>query len=166
MLAVVWPLSWLLLVPIVIVEARMASRIVAVDRKTAMMGSAIANAVSTFAGIPVAWVMLFAAELALQGPGSKIHNPRVAEVLGIVVSSPWLPGEGWATWVIPAAAAILQVPFFFISVYIEAEVFRRATECDPRLARRWGWLGNLVSYGAIVLCLGGFTIWFALRRAG
>jgi len=162
-LAVVWPLAWLLLIPIVIIEARMAVRVASVDRKTAMMGAAIANAVSTFAGIPLTWLALFVAALFLGSNGYAARAPdsQTAKVLEIVMSTLWLPGENWPGWVVAAATAALQIPFFFVSVYIEAEVFHRATECDPKLAKRWSWQANAVTYGVIISGLGCLAIWLA-----
>jgi hypothetical protein len=47
---------------------------------------------------------------------------------------------------IPVAAIVLLIPFFFASVFLERMVFRRFCTSSPELARRWSWVANGASY--------------------
>ncbi len=54
---------------------------------------------------------------------------------------------------VPAAAAVLCVPFFFMSVMVENLVARRFFEKEDRLAvLRWAWQANVLSYSLVMAC--------------
>src|SRR5260370_1208577 len=70
MLVFVWPASWILLVPIVLVEAVIARRILALPPARCLKISFVANLVSTMVGIPLAWLAALLLELLLAGIGA------------------------------------------------------------------------------------------------
>jgi hypothetical protein len=55
MLALVWPASWMLFIPIVAIEAWIARKVVGLTVKRCILASTAANAVSTLVGIPLVW---------------------------------------------------------------------------------------------------------------
>lgn len=91
MLTVVWPVAWMLLLPVVAVEALAAIRSTGLGWKRCLAGSAIANAASTVLGIPLTWMLLVGVEMLLPrgGPASGLASVG-AKVLAVTVQAPWL----------------------------------------------------------------------------
>jgi hypothetical protein len=54
---------------------------------------------------------------------------------------------------VPAAAIVLLVPFFFASVFVERAVFSRFCRSSPELARRWSWVANGATYSVMLIGL-------------
>jgi hypothetical protein len=153
MLAVVWPVAWVLFVPIVLVEAWIAARILALGWRRCVSMALKANAFSTLIGIPVTWGALFLVQLVTGGGWSVGLDTPLKKVLAVTWQSPWLgPNEGELWWMGPSAAMVLCVPFFFMSVWLENRVARRSFNKDEWAGvMRWAWIANGVSYGLILL---------------
>jgi hypothetical protein len=153
MLAVVWPVSWALLVLIIPLEAWIAARLVGSDKALRM--ATAANLVSTLVGVPVTWVLLVILQCA--GVGGGIHglDTTAGKLISAVLQSPWLvPHEKDFYWMVPIAAATLCVPFFLMSVGCEYLVARRFFErTEHRRILRWAWLANAASYGMVEVVL-------------
>ena len=153
MLALMWPISWLLLVPIIVVEAAVAHDLLGLASRRALFVSAVANAVSTLLGIPITWLLLVALEMLFTGGGSAygLHT-TTQKIVAFTVQAPWLiPYEGSLHWLVPAAALVLCVPFFFASVYAERFVVRRlASDAAGSAVVRWSWRANLITYGVVI----------------
>lgn len=93
MLALIWPASWILFMPIVLVEGAVARRVFGVAWPRAIRLAAGANAVSTLAGIPATWLFLLALEFAV-GYVVPVTRPAwasalLAPFLGAVDRSFW-----------------------------------------------------------------------------
>jgi hypothetical protein len=156
MLYLIWPGSWVLFVPIVVVEAIVARRLLdlAVGRSLAL--SAVANAASTLVGIPATWGALLLVEILATSGGEAYGLDTVPrKILAFTVQAPWLiPYESDLGWLIPSAAIFLCIPFFFASVLIERFMARRmAPTCPPGAVSRWSWRANLLSYSLILTLL-------------
>ena len=159
MLAVLWPGFVLLLIPIVIVEAAWARRQLALKWKPAIRLAAKANAISTAAGIPLAWVGMSvigpAGHYLLIAVGliSSSENPPIVEhLLDTTLMAAWI--RKGPTWYLPAATASLLVPSYFVSVWIEARVARASLPEGLRhRAWLWSWQANLLTYVPILLGL-------------
>ncbi|WP_437752328.1 hypothetical protein [Sorangium sp. So ce1389] len=67
MIFLVWPASWIVFVPVVLVEAAVARRVLCLPTRDAIKLSLAANAWPTLAGIPVTWALLTVIEMAV-GP--------------------------------------------------------------------------------------------------
>ena len=152
MIFLVWPASWLLFVPVVIVEAAVARRLLTLTWRKAGALSLVANAWSTIVGIPVTWLALllveFLVSLGLWHADHAAHSlPRWVALPFI---APWfLPTpNGWDVF---AAAAVLCVPFYFASVRIEAWSARHRVSRGGAL--RWARVANLFTYVPIALAL-------------
>lgn len=168
MLGLMWPAAWLLLVPIVLLEAWVAVRVLAVPFREGFELAGGSNLFSTALGIPVTWVMLLILGVWL-GPGLDQHaHSHFALAASDALNSVWIfPDDaenGWQGWLVIQAAMILCVPFFLMSVAVEGWLVRKGVETPIReRVWRWAWQANLLSYGLIELVLGVMLI-LALRR--
>jgi hypothetical protein len=153
MLALVWPCAWVLLIPIILVEALVAVRVLRVTFPAGLKIAGIANLVSTFVGMPLTWVLLVLVQMSTGGGGAFGTHTLPQKILAVTWQSPWLiANESELYFRAPAAAAFLCIPFFFMSVWVENFVARRsfAKEERPNVLR-WAWRANLLSYGLVIL---------------
>ncbi len=167
MLALMAVPMWASLLVIIPLEAFVATRRLGTRWGKSLKVSSVANIVSTVVGVPLTWLVLVAVEMGLQyaggfttGPGPQNPlSPLVGVAVGavnMIVMAPWLvPYEGNFYWMIPTAALILCVPFFFASVWIEYLIARlmMGREHAPQ-TRDWAWMANIASYGLLVLVPG------------
>ncbi len=165
MLVLIWPAFWLLLAPIVLVEASVASRQLGLPRKSALAASLAANAVSTLAGVPVTWGILAALEMVVTGGGSAFGlSTLYTRVFAVTAQAPWLiPYEHDLYWMIPTAAAVLLVPFFFMSVFVEGLVMRRFFKGDRDSVKRWSRNANAITYAGMMVITVGWAIVAGIR---
>jgi hypothetical protein len=162
MLYFVYPALVLLLLPIIVVEALCAKKILACSLRTALLVSAAANGLSALVGVPFTWLGLLLVEFAAMGilPHLLPKPPRlVGEVLGLLLGSAWIsPVEH--TWPIYVSAMVLCVPFYFMSVWVEARLVRRVlSSATDEAVRKWSRQANLLSYSLILLGLLVMTGW-------
>ena len=152
MLAVVWPVMWLAFLPVVVIESLVALKSLGLQFRRALAVTAAANAVSTLVGIPLTWFVLVVLELVLWGGGvHPIGTPWQAAIT-VCKEAAWLcPYENAIDWMVPVAAILLCVPFYFVSVLIEYFIVRRMVSNDGRPVRRFCWWANLWSYMALIL---------------
>jgi hypothetical protein len=159
MLTIEWPVMIMALVPIIAIEAALFSRWLALSWRRAFIGSAKANLLSTLIGVPLAWLAMFALELLVMYPvsvlikrGLEFKSP-VWELLGFLASIAWLaPVESKLYWMVPAAAALLLVPTFYLSVVLERRVcVANWPDADAGRVRRAVLRANLVTYGILFL---------------
>ena len=155
MLALLWPASWIAFIPVVMIETWIAKRILDLMWKQAFIRTGIANALSTIVGIPLTWGALTVIEIVLSGGGRAYGLETLPKKLfAVVVQAPWLiPYESDLEWMIPSAAIVLLIPFFFVSVFIEREIFDRKKQLDSALVKEWSWKANLITYGIMEILL-------------
>jgi hypothetical protein len=155
MLAVIWPASWILFVPIVIVEAAFIRRLFTVSWKRSLAVSSAANALSTLVGIPLAWLALVFVQMVVLGSAGGTAHGLVGlghKLLAVTFQAPWLiPYESDLDWMVPAASIVLLGPFFVVSVYTERWVVSRMLSASPAVP--WSWRANGATYGAILIAL-------------
>ena len=164
MLAVMALPMWALLLLIIPLEAYFARKILRTTSFNSWWISIAANVVSTIFGVPLTWVVLTAISLGVQyvesSLGLRVPIHKYAGVFGhVVANAAWVPPyiEGMH-WMVPLAALILLLPFFFVSTWIE---YRVALLVDSNLSKKeawdWSWLANRVSYigmaGVVLCCL-------------
>lgn len=162
MLAIVWPLSIPVFVPVVALESWVVQRALGVPWKSSLTQMVKANAFSTIIGIPLAWLASVVVEflllyLAVHLVGVQSYPPEaVGKVGSVILSAPWLgPFEEGSYWILPLATIVLLIPFFFASFWLEAWYVAR-TLCPeaPARGRKAVWNANLFSYlGLLVACL-------------
>jgi hypothetical protein len=156
MIAVYWPPAWLAFVPIVLIEALVGFRTLAVRSGRVVIASAIANLFSTLLGIPMTWFVLALIELLGFGSALGFETP-LQKVYSVTVQSPWLmPYAERSRWMVPVAASVLSIPMYAMSVLSEYVIARRFF---PTVARRliWRWQlkGNALSYIFLVCVIVG-----------
>ena len=148
MIAVMWPLMMLALLPIIAIETYVICTRLALSVGYAATVTFVANAVSTIIGIPVAWFLLLLTPVVRAAWISPFEEKKESDPDSFVANS----------------ALVLLVPFFFASWFIE---YRIAIRMVPWLER--GTVnaavlaGNLITYGCLAAFILGVSIW-AIRR--
>ncbi len=173
MIVLHWPAMIAALVPVVILESllvRWWAPTVGIPRTYG--GVALANVVSTAVGVPIAWGVMFAMEMAAhESQGYLWRTPAEADLSWVetmvlfVLGSAWLPpSEPHLHWMIPAALAVLLIPSFLASVWLEWWIFALIWKEQPRskiIALIWRI--NSVSY-AIMMAL--VLLWLNAELTG
>ena len=171
MIFVQWPLMFCALIPVIIMEALLIRRWVRLSYRDAFTGIAKANLISTLAGIPLAWLAMLAVEFTVMLPVClasdkwhwKLESP-IFQVVGFALSAAWIaPFDTY--WSVPAAAALLLIPCFYASVWIESRVcFWSWPAGDRTVVRRGVYLSNLASYTLLFLLACGWIIFKLLTH--
>ena len=147
----------LVIVPVVFLEAYVLSRSLQLQFWPSSRVSTIANIVSSLVGIPLAWGLMLLLEFAATSGGTAYGlDTAPKKILAVTVQAAWLvPYENELHWMIPAAAIVLLIPTFFISVLIEWGIVRAMLhEYMKQPIRLAVWRANLASYGLLlILCL-------------
>jgi hypothetical protein len=152
MLALVWPLSWLAFLPVVLIEAYVAVRMFGLAFPDTFKLALKANAWSTLAGIPATWFLLLLIEIVIGDLFGHLlweSNPMIGWALTPLMLA-WIGSSG-PSWTLFATAAGLCVPFYFMSVWVEARSARKRLGIAD--AWRWARLANAVTYGLCILVL-------------
>ena len=153
MIGFIWPGGWLLFPLVVLIEGLVARRMLHLDYRTALVLSAKANAWSTFIGIPIAWVSWLLLGYLAQGVFGGVPQWTF-----LFWGAAFPPGRPHRPWLLFASAAVLCVPAFFASVFIERRVAGRAL---PGLrVDAWSWWANSLTYAVIIVGLA-VTAWVA-----
>ena len=162
MLVIELPLMAMALVPVVLIEVAVVRKSVAVPYRTALLDVGLANVGSTLLGVPLAWGVMLAIEivaaLATQGGVQPDASSPVTMLAALVLQVAWLgPYEDHIRWMIPAAATVLLIPSFLVSVPIERWILvRRWRDADKPTVRAAVLWANVWSY-ALLLVAG--SIW-------
>lgn len=161
MLAVVWPSSWVLFIPVCLVEAAVAHRIMHLPVVESVKLAVIANAWSTFVGIPVTWLALFLVEL-VGGAAVALTGVELgpAGMILAPLGAPWL-GPGARQWHVYGAAALLCIPFMLVSIHVER--WSASKRVPAERARRWARAANTVTYLPIIVTLVGLAVSHCLQ---
>jgi hypothetical protein len=168
MIVLTFPPMLMSLVPVILLEAALLSRILKLGFKASLPPAVVANAVSTVIGFPLSWFLMLALELLTTGGGTAWGIASIpGKVVAVTLQAAWLiPYEKELWWMIPAAAAFGLVPAYFISVFIEAAIVRRYFRQETRAKLRAAVVrANLASYALLAcLCLGIFLYQFVRNR--
>ena len=152
MLAVTWPGAWALLLPVVLVEALVARRVLAASWRQSLKVAAWANVASTLVAVPLSWLLPLLPILLFEGVARSSMPSQLRTWLLILASPFWLPPMADSQeWLIPLAAAFLCLPAYAASVWVERRVgsyVLRPVQTASML--RWARIANRISYGAIV----------------
>jgi hypothetical protein len=171
MIFVQWPLMFCALIPVVIVEALLIRRWVSLSPREAFSGVAKANFVSTLVGIPLAWVAMLAVEFAVMLPAGlaaeqwhwNLRSP-ILQVVGFALSIAWIAPFN-TYWSVPAATALLLIPSFYVSVWLERLVCFRAWPTTYRATIRRGvYLSNLASYLVLFVAACGWVTYELMTK--
>lgn len=154
MLAAEIILMGVMLVPIVILESKVIRRRLALPTPEALKGVTVANLLTMGVGVPLAWAAMFA--LQIMAPREVQRGDSVLGELGSIVSTAaWIGGD--STWELAAAATVLLLPCFVLSVLIERRFLAFCwPECARSALRSTVFRANVYSY-VFLLVLG--TCW-------
>ena len=168
MIYVQWPLMLCALVPVIAIEALLVRRWLPLSYKNAFAGIARANLISTVVGVPLAWLAMLALELVTLLPLAfaaqkwhwRLESPLFYAV-GFILGSAWVgPSRGDSAWPIVLAAALLLIPSFYLSVWIERRSCSRSwPSLDPGGIGRAVFFSNLASYALLLVSI---LIWISL----
>ena len=171
MLAITLPAALWALIPVILVEAYVFKRH-GFAFQWSLQWNAVANVVSTVAGVPLAWLALVIADgvigIGIYSLGA-FHNLGTGpgRIFDFLINIAWLPPmENMKDydWAVPTAYLMLLVPFFFASWQIEYRIIAWWNkDKDAKAIRRAGFYANLVSY--ILLALYPVYLYFAFSRA-
>lgn len=169
MIFVQWPLMFAALLPVIAVEAWILRGRLTLPRGRAIKGSAFANLASTIVGVPIAWGVMLGVEFGVMsgvGHFAERHHWNMSSPLWNVLSifmSAWVnpPIKSYAG--IALAAALLLIPTYFLSVWLERWICRRVFRpIETKPVDRAVRVANLWSYGLLfVLALG----WYGYQLA-
>jgi hypothetical protein len=146
MIFIQWPLMICALIPVIVIEALLIRRWVPLTYRDAFIGTTKANLLSTLAGFPLAWLAMFAVEMAVLYPvgmaSDKWHlnfDSPFFQIVGFLIGIAWLgPSDDKAYWLVPLAAAMLLIPSFYVSVWLERFICRQAWPSSDVAAVRRG----------------------------
>ena len=165
MIIIQWPLMLCASVPVIVVEALLIRKWVQLSYKDAFIGLGKANLVSTLVGIPIAWLTMLAIEFAVLFPVSmaadkwhwKMESP-IFQVIGFVLGMAWI-GPSATNWIVLTAVALLLIPCFFASVWIERRICVHSwPAADKTKVRRGVYLSNSASYAMLFALTCGWII--------
>jgi hypothetical protein len=150
MLFVTFPRMMAALVPIVLVEAIVYRWYLSKSFPSCCGGSLVANSMSTFAGIPLTWVLLVIMEILCTGGGKAYGlDTPLHRLVAVTLQAPWLvPYEEDLYWMIPVAALSLLVPCLLVSVLVEYFMLRACWILPKDRVKLLNavWIANLLSY--------------------
>ena len=169
MLFVQMPAMVAALVPIITIEALFVRPRLAISYGEAFAGASVANIVSTIFGIPVAWLILVVPEMLFESRiykfADRLHefSSPLSMTFQMLTTFPWLdPDETRLYWTVPVASALLLVPSYFASIWLERPICRRVwRHVDSSTTWRAVTHANQLSYAALfVLACGwlGYSI--------
>ena len=152
MLALAWPVAWCLLPAVILSEAYFARRELGLAWGASVRLSAIANLISTFAGIPLILALVVVVGSTADALNLQSHVWRV--LLFPFESLRTKPTGLNPFWPMYLSCAVLCVPFCAISIWLETRVGMRrlGTERAPAI-RRWSFRANAASYAVIISAL-------------
>jgi hypothetical protein len=137
------------LVPVVVIETVIIQRMITVSFWKGLKDIGLANLCTTIIGVPLAWFIMFILELVSPYGGTAMGlNTPTKELAAVTLQAAWLvPYEEDLHWMIPAAASVLLIPSFFISVFIERWILiRRWKEQEHKSISSAVFRANLLSY--------------------
>ena len=177
MMFIQWPLMIGALIPVIIVEALVVRRWVQLSYRDAFIGITKANLLSTLVGLPLAFVAIFVIQMVIlvsvAGVAEQrhwnldsIHDSPFVRILEFTLGVAGKPNNA-AYWQIPLAIALLLIPSFYVSVWVERFICRRAWPNSDAAAVRHGvFCANLASYIVLfILACGWAGIEFYIHKS-
>jgi hypothetical protein len=113
------------LIPIVLIESYSAKRILGFSMGKAIGPISASNFTSMLVGFPVLWLLWLSAQQLVGGDNVHSLGTWWKKLYAVTVQAPWLVHSGRDLfWMVPAAALIMLVPSFFLSVWLERVVLQ------------------------------------------
>jgi hypothetical protein len=148
--------------PVVLIEAAIVRRPMAIRYPKALVDVGLANLCTTVLGVPFAWGVMFALDLVSTGGRGLGAETPVQKLAAVTLQAAWLaPYEEQLSCMIPAAATVLLIPCFVVSLLIERWVLvRRWPERDRSAVFSAVLRANVCSY--LFLFIAG-SLWAAIE---
>lgn len=168
MMFIQWPLMLFALFPVIIVEALLIRRWVQLSYRDAFIGVTKANLFSTLVGLPLAFLVIFAIQMIVLISFASVADQHhwnldslqdspFVRILGFTLGITGHPDSA-AYWQIPLAAALLLIPSFYVSVWVERFICCRAwPNSDTAAVRRGVFRANLASYFVLFILACGWA---------
>jgi hypothetical protein len=154
---VTYPAMFIALIPIVLIEAMVLARVLQIKYRSGVFPSLWANLASTLAGIPLAWLCMFAVQMGMAVISlSLLHHPTVLSKIYPLSFPAWIPPTGLdGLWTIALTIGIGFIPAYFISVALEFLIIRTFfKDHNAGVVKKAVIRANLLSYGILILaCL-------------
>ncbi len=120
------------LIPVVILKVLFFRRRAYRPHSGILAGVGVANVISIFLGVPLAWMILLFVEFTvgltvelISGPIGRTGNSPVWSFLFDLFIAWFTPlPRDWA-WVSCVSLALLVIPYFFVSVWLERRIYCR-----------------------------------------
>ena len=126
MIFVELPCLAIALVPVALLEAAVYRWRLSLAWRKAWWGSLRANLWSTFLGVPIAWFLQVAGQVAVGGGAAWGLDTPLSRLAAVTVQSAWLiPYESELGWMVPAASLCLLLPCLLVSIGLEQWLLRR-----------------------------------------
>jgi hypothetical protein len=136
-------------VPVVLIESLIIRSRFPLASPRVLKDVGLANLCTTLLRVPLAWGLMFSLELVSPHGGTALGLDSPMKMLAAVtLQAAWLvPYETELSWMIPAAATVLLIPCFLISLFIEWRIlFRRWPEQDRSAVFSAVFRANVWSY--------------------
>jgi len=154
MIFISYPLMLCSLLPVIIIETIIFSKITEISYEKSIRSSGISNSVSTLAGFPLAWLFLLFIEIVTTGGrcGPGFDTARNS-MITVIVEAAWIcPWDEQLYWMIPSAFIISLIVAFLISILIEYLINKKIyKEYDRKVIRRATVYSNIFSYGFLLI---------------
>jgi hypothetical protein len=167
MISLILPAAWLLLIPVIFVEALIGIRVAKIPFRRSLAVATTSNIFSTLLGVPLAWLAMVLVEGLYFGEAKGLDS-LWAKIYAVTVQSPWLiPYEKDLVWMVPIAGVVLAIPLCLMSIVSEYFITKlMLPELPSTLKWQWMWKANVASYLfllAVILALpvlGPLVNWF------
>jgi hypothetical protein len=146
------PAMFFLIIPVIILESMvMMKSLKNVKWHEIVEAVFMSNIFSMFIGYPIAWIFMAVIQLNIpdSGGGSGLSHFLWSIVYFLEEISPCVLLDTENIWAIPMGFIFLQIPFFFVSCWIEFPICARCMKTlDVSRAeiKSAVWKGNIISY--------------------
>lgn len=166
MLPVAYPVILLSLVPVIGIEVLYIRTRLKTGWWDTLVATAGANFVTLLLGYPLVWVVMLMVEFGLSWVADLIRLKRLSEIFGYLIfalSPAWInPTKD--RWPVLLAFAILLIPSFFLSAFVEAELLdEHGWLLFEGSSARTVWKANILSYLFLVFA-GCIALWLEMSR--
>jgi hypothetical protein len=155
MLGIVWPVAWLMLIPVIFIEAVVCAKQLNISIYKSVRATAVGNIASTMIGIPLTWGFLVAIQVAMELAFRQVGislNATPLEYALMPINSAWI--GGYWNKEIYFSFLFLCIPFCMVSIWIEHRIFRRiARDIDRSRIRSTVIRANVITYTALLAVL-------------
>ena len=140
------------LIPIVLIQSYSAKKMLGVSITKAIGPISASNFTSLLVVFPALWVFWLSAQQLVGGDVSHSLTTWWKKLYAVTVQAPWLTHSGRdLLWMVPAAAIVMLVPAFFLSVWSERLVLQWfwKNEEKSRLTK-FSFMAHVPSYAMLV----------------